>query len=216
MHHSTTASRVIRIAAGSALAISAALGLTAFSASSAFAAKKSSSPSASSIQKALKAYQTCLAKHGVKLPKRSGARTGGPGGFGGFSPGSGGTGDTTPGGPPPGGGFPGARQRFASNSKFAKAAAACKSKLPKGFGQFGRGNGRPFTPTPAQQAALTKFEQCMAAHGVKIASNASFQTIRSLIQADPSAANACRSDLNGVFGRPPGAPGGSTSTTTAS
>lgn len=194
-----------------------ALGITSLAVTPAFAAKKSSAQSAS---KAIKAYTSCLAKHGVKLPKRTGHRR--PSGSGGF-PAFGGGGTNSSGsatGAPPSGGFPGGgffrSGTGGSNSKYAKAAAACKSKLPKGgFGGFG-GNGGNFKPTATQQAALTKFEQCMSAHGVQIASNASFATITSLLSADPSAASACRSDLSGAFGRRGGAPTGSPPSSTTS
>jgi hypothetical protein len=200
VHHSTTASSFIRITLGCALTLSVALGAGVIGASAASAASQSSPPSRASIQKAFKAYETCLAKHGVKLPKRTFRRPSSTGGSTSNPPPTSGT------GAPPAGRFPGFRIQ-SSTPKVKKALNACKGKLPKNLGPFGRNGGRPVAPTPAQQAALTKFEQCMAAHGVKIASNASFQTIRSLMQADPSAANACRSDLNGAFGRPPGRPG---------
>ena len=152
------------------------------------------------------ALRNCLAQHGVTLKARP---------FGGAPPGASGRG-----GPPPAGGLggpPSGRSgggQFPKNSKFAKAFAACRSKFP-GAGFVGQ---RPFKPTAAQQAALSTFEQCLATHGVKVAPNASFQTIRSLMQADPAAAKACQSDLKGVFGPPrgsgPGAPGGTAPPTT--
>ncbi len=210
VHHSTTASTFIRVAVGCALTVSLALGAGVFAATGASAAQKQ--PIRAAIEKALKSYETCLAKHGVKLPKRSGT-----GRFGGS-----GTPPSFSGGTPPAGGFTGQRPSggffgggSGGNSKFAKAAKACRSKLPKGVGgfPFGGGRGGTFNPTPAQKAALTKFEQCMSAHGVQIASNATFQTIRSLMQADPTAARACQSDLSGVFGRPGGTPGSPPTTT---
>lgn len=194
-----------------ALAGLLATGLTALSASGAAAASKSSSshsssrPSQATIRKDLAAYDSCLAKHGVKLPKRpSGSHGFGSGNFhppsGGFP--SGGFGGSH--GSFPGGGFPGAFGSTSKNSKFAKAQKDCKSKLPKGFsgfGGFGRPGGGTFKPTAAQQAAITKLDQCLDAHGMKVASNANFETLRSLLSTP--AAKACQSDLSGVFGHPP-------------
>ncbi len=165
-------------------------------------AAAASSSSSSSSKSGFSAFRTCLSQHGVTLKARpSGSAQGGA--FGG----SGGTPPT--GGTPPAGGF---RGGFAGggNSKQAKAFAACRSKLPAGGFGGGPGGGT-FKPTAAQQQALTNFEQCMSTHGVKIAAGSTFQTIRSLMQADPSAASACRSDLNGAFGPPRGASGGSSS-----
>jgi len=162
-----------------------------------------SSGGSSSSRPNLSAFRTCLSQHGVTLRPRT------AGGF----PGAG------PGGPPPtGAGAPtsgGFRGGFAGgpNSKQAKAFAACRSKLPAG-GFGGRFGGGQFKPTAAQQQALTAFEQCMSTHGVKIAPGATFQTIRSLMQADPTASTACRSDLQGAFGRSRGSVNSSSSSTT--
>jgi len=165
-----------------------ALATTASAASSSGPAKPSSS--------GFKAFQTCLSQHGVK--QRSGGFGGG--GFGGPPRPS----SSNATGPPSGGGFSGGGS--SANSKSAKAFAACRSKLPKG-GHFGGGSaGGSFKPTAAQQQALTTYESCMAAHGVKISSTANFQTIRALAQADPSAAKACQSDLQSIF--PGGGHGG--------
>lgn len=192
MHHPGSRAPLLRRPAVTALAgLVMAGGLTvALAGGPAGAASRPRSPSAG-----LSAFRTCMAQHGVTLrtPRRASG--------------------TTPSGPPPGiggsrppGGFPG----FAGgrNSKQAKALAACRSKLPSGGSgaRFG-GTGAPFTPTPAQQQALATFEQCMDAHGVKIASGATIQTIRSLLRADPAAAQACQGDLRGVFGPPPGTSG---------
>jgi hypothetical protein len=177
------------VATLSALALAGGLALV-LSGGPAAAAANSPKTSAPNIS----AFRTCLSQHGVTLNKRP---------LGGFPGGSGGAGPVgtppTGGGRPPGTGFAGG---FAGGrgSKYAKAFAACRSKLPAGFaGGFAGGSGQ-FKPTPAQQQALTNFEQCMSTHGVKIAAGSTFQTIRALMQADPSAANACRSDLQGVLG----------------
>ncbi len=167
------------------------------------AAAASSSGGASSSKPNISAFRTCLSQHGVTLKARpaGGFPGGGPGGAppaGGSTPTSGGF----------HGGFAGA-----PNSKQAKAFAACRSKLPAG-GFGGRFGGGQFQPTAAQQQALTAFEQCMSTHGVKIAAGSSFQTIRSLMQADPTAAKACQSDLQGAFGRPGGSPNPPSSGTT--
>jgi len=154
------------------------------------AAAASSASFSSSSRPNISAFRTCLSQHGVILKaRRVGPFPGGPGGG--------------PVGTPPNGGF---RGGFVANpnSKQAKAFAACRSKLPAGGFGGGFGAGGSFKPTAAQQQALTNFEQCMSTHGVKIASGATFQTIRSLMQADPTAANACRTDLQGVFGPPRG------------
>jgi hypothetical protein len=176
------------------------------------ATTKTTTKSSKTAKTSEAAFEKCLSQHGVKLPSRP--RTSGSGG-GGF-PGGGGFGGEGGGGfgggAPGGGGFGGASP--ATNSKFAKAFSACRSKLPAG-GAFRRPAGGTFTPTPAQQQALTTYESCMNTHGVQIASNATFQTIRSLIASDPTAAAAskdCASDLQGVF-RPPDPP--TTTSTTA-
>jgi len=180
-------------------------GLTVVSAAGPAAAASSSGGSrgSSSSRPNISAFQTCLSQHGVTFKARP------AGGF----PGGG------PGGPPPTGGSTptsgGSRGGFAGapNSKQAKAFAACRSKLPAGGFGGGFGGGQ-LKPTAAQQQALTAFEQCMSTHGVKIASGATLQTIRSLMQADPTAAKACQSDLQGAFGRPRGSANPPSSSTT--
>jgi hypothetical protein len=177
------------------------------------AASSSTGSGTSKSGQGAKAFETCLAQHGVKF---SGVhRPGGSGSFPGAHPGGSGS---FPGGAGGGGSFPGGRPGGAgaagggkTNSKSAKAFAACRSKLPAG----GFAGGGTFKPTAAQQQALTAFEQCMSTHGVKIASTATFQTIRSLEQADPAAAKACQSDLQGAFGPRGGAPGASSPPPTA-
>ncbi len=179
------------------------LAMVALATTASAASSKSSKtgPSSSSF----KAFQTCLSQHGVKSKF---------GGFGHFSGGFGGPPQNAAGGSAPSSGsFPRPGAGGFANSKSAKAFAVCRSKLPNA-GRFGAG---AFKPTPAQQQALTTYENCMSAHGVKIAANASFQTIRALAQADPTAAQACQSDLQGVFPRRGGGSGpltpGSSSTT---
>jgi hypothetical protein len=194
------------------------VGMLGFTATAASASTKASpSTSATSRSKAMSAFTSCLASHGVKLP--AGRHGFSHGGFSQGTPPAGGFGGTTPGTPPAGGsggGFGGGRfgGGFASgNSKTAKAFRACQSKLPKGG--FLGGNGAPtFKPTAAQQAALTKFDQCMSTQGVKVATNSSFTVIRSLMTADPAAAKACQSDLSAVFARPGGPPAPGTTPST--
>jgi hypothetical protein len=211
-----------------AAALIAAVGIPLLAGSPAGAAAKPQKLTASQ-QKAVKTYESCLAEHGVKLPSTSGSHHFSPpsGGFphgsypGGFSGGSypggsypGGSfphgsypGGSFPHGSYPGGGFPGFSHGSTSSSKYEKAFNACKSKLPKGvhgfgFGSFGGQNGSAGAPTAAQKQALSAYESCMTAHGVKIASTATFQTIRSLLAADKGAASAntaCQGDLRAAF-----------------
>ena len=177
-------------------------------------ASASKTKSSTSSSRSLSAFKSCLAKHGVKLPTGASTHTSG-GSFphGGSFPGGSFPGGSFPGGSfPHGGSFPGGR--FTTNSKTAKAYAACASKAPKGFGGFGGLSGGSGTPTAAQTAALKNYDVCMADHGVQISATASYQTIRSLVASDPAAATAnssCQSDLQGAFGPPPRS---STSTTT--
>lgn len=239
-HESVRAPAVLRrlgVAVASLLG-ALALAVTVLPASSASAASKSTSKSASkssskskssgaksssTVRKAMAKFQKCLSSHGVKLPSFAGggqhfhhsatSSSGGTFGHGGTFPHAG-TAVPAGGGPGPqgGGGFGGFG---GSTSKTSKAFSACKGDLPKGAGfGFGGPGGQhgTFKPTPTQQAALTKFDQCMTSHGVKIASNSTFETIRKLEQADPAAkaaAQTCSSDLQGVFGPH----GGSTTTT---
>jgi hypothetical protein len=170
-------------------------------------APKTSTPSSSSPSKSTRpkptaaqkkaeaAFQKCLSSHGVTLPSRP---TGGGSGF----PPSGGT----PGGTFRHGSYPGGPGGGGASTKFSKAFAACQKLAPKGFGGgFRGGPGGSFKPTAAEQQALTTYEQCMSSHGVQIAASSTFQTIQSLIKADPAAAAAnkqCESDLQGAFHRP--------------
>ncbi len=171
-----------------AVLVAALVGLSSLAVAGSPAGAASTKSSASgSDTKSLKAFQSCLAKHGVKLPASGPSGSVPAGGSG--SPPSGGF----AGGSGPSGGFPG------GSSKSAKAFAACRSKMPAGLGG-GFGGGGTFKPTAAQQQALTTFDQCMSAHGVTVSSTATFQTIRSLLQADPTASKACQSDLSSVFG----------------
>jgi hypothetical protein len=207
------------LAGATVLTTAGLFGATATAASA--ATKASPSASAKSRAKALSAFTSCLAKHGVKLPSHThgsfgGGFTHGSAPAGGFTGGGFGGGGFGGGGRPPGGFGAGGGGFTSGNSKYAKAFRACQSKLPKGgFFGFG-GHGVPnFQPTAAQQAALTKFDECMAAQGVKVATNSSISVIHSLMTADPTAARACESDLSGVFGRPRPAPTTGTTASTA-
>ncbi|HLN16390.1 MAG TPA: hypothetical protein VK277_06490 [Acidimicrobiales bacterium] len=200
-------------------ALSLAAGPVAAAGSTTTTTHSSSSPGtpSSSYRKALAAFESCLAKHGVKLPTFNGTRPSGsfprPSGS---TPPSG----SNEGGFRPGGFFGGG----STNSKSAKAYAACKSKLPagsRGFGAFGGFGGGSSHPSAAQQAALSNYEKCMTAHGVTIASNTTFQQIQSLIRSDPSASKAnqsCLQDLRAAFTPPSGShpPIGSSSSGSAS
>jgi hypothetical protein len=139
------------------LAAGLAVGLLATSAG----AQTPPQPNAKVFQK----YRTCLAKHGVKLPKNGGfPGGGGPGGSfpsgttpGGAVPGGG----TPPSGPPGGnGGTPRpSLPKGVSQKKFDRAQKACRSKLPNG----GRGGG-PGGGSEAFQAYLS----CLRDHGVNV------------------------------------------------
>jgi hypothetical protein len=104
---------------------------------------------------AFPAFQTCLAKAGIKTN------------FGGGRPGAGGTrppGGTRPAGgtAPAGGGFGGARNLTAAQQK---ALTACRAKLPAGSGRggFARGaNGGATSP------AVAKYTTCLKQHGVTL------------------------------------------------
>jgi hypothetical protein len=171
-------------------------------------------PSSSNFGKAFAAFQKCLAQHGVKLPSRpaNGTRPSGSFPSGSFPRPSG----SNEGGFRPGGGFFGGGS---GNSKYAKALAACRSKLPAGGFRGGFGGpegGGTFHPSAAQQAALANYEKCMTAHGVTIASSATIQQIESLIRSDPAASKAnqsCVSVLRSAFAPPAGShpPNGSSS-----
>jgi hypothetical protein len=99
------------------------------------------------------AYVACLKKNGVTLPN--------------FGHGTGGTptGGTRPTFTPGSGTFtPGSGGGFASNPKFEKAAAACKSLRPKGgFGGFGSGGSGGFN-----SAAFAAYRNCLKLHGVTL------------------------------------------------
>ena len=131
------------------------------------------------------AFQSCLAKHGVTLPK--GANGGGPpsGGFSGTPP-SGGAPPSGAGGNPPSG-----AGGFGGNSKFQKAIQACASFQPKGAGG-GAG---------ANSTAFASYRNCMKLHGVTIgnfspgSSSTTATTIDTTSTAYQSAAAACKSLL---------------------
>ena len=122
---------------GVAMAVAAFSGITAASASTTTTTTPGSGNSGSTTA-AMKAYETCLAKHGVKLPT---------GRFG-----SGGTRPYLPAGS--GAGF--------SNSKFAKAEKACASLRPKGTFGFGGGGFGGFSDS----AAFAAYSSCLKLHGV--------------------------------------------------
>ncbi len=155
------------------------------------------------FRSALTAFRDCMASQGVTLPQRT-PRSTVPGETRpSFTPGSG-----FPGGGGFGGGGFGAR--FAtrpaglnvSDSKYAAAYNACKSKLPS----F-NGNGGGFLNNSAFQAYFS----CLKDHGVTIDAN----NFRSINRSDPkvqAAMTTCRPLLpQGGFGR-----GGSSSTTAPS
>jgi hypothetical protein len=116
---------------------------------------------------AFAAYRTCLAKHGVRLPRRRFRRFPGPGDAPGSTPPSTGAtvatdGQGGPGGPSGGPGGPGftppSLPKGVTLKQFQKARAACRSKLPKGF--RGGPNGR--------FAQFRAYFSCLRDHGVKL------------------------------------------------
>jgi len=134
---------------GVAMAVAAFSGVTAASASTTTTTPGSGKSGSSTA--AMKAYETCLAKHGVKLPT---GRFGSGGTRPSFPAGSGGTRPSFPGGS--GAGF--------SNSKFAKAEKACASLRPKGTFGFGGSGGGGFSDS----AAFAAYSSCLKLHGVTL------------------------------------------------
>jgi hypothetical protein len=134
---------------GVAVAVAALSGITAVSASTTTTSPGSGKSGSSTA--AMKAYETCLAKHGVKLPT-------GRFGSGGTQPsipaGSGGTRSSFPAGS--GTGF--------SNSKVAKAEKACASLRPKGTFGLGGSGGGGFSDS----AAFAAYSSCLKLHGVTL------------------------------------------------
>lgn len=132
----------------------------------------STSTTAHGTSAAMAAFRACLKQHGVTLPSR-------PGGFrfrGGTSTNGAPPTGTTPGGGYPGGGYPGGGGGFfggggrgfaGGNSKFAKAFAACGSKLPAGgFGRRfpGGAGGGHFTPR-LSTSVLRSYVACIRKNG---------------------------------------------------
>jgi hypothetical protein len=108
-----------------------------------------------SSAKSLSAFQTCLSKHGLKLPARGGSKGGPPSGFsGGTPPSSGGSGGT----PPSFGGSGG----FGGNSKSQAALKQCASLQPKGGFPGGAGG--------SSSTAFASYRNCMKLHGVTVPS----------------------------------------------
>ncbi|MGD0344376.1 MAG: hypothetical protein ABSB55_05405 [Acidimicrobiales bacterium] len=134
---------------GVAMAVAATSGVTAASASTTTTTPGSGKSGSSTA--AMKAYETCLAKHGVKLPT---GRFGSGGTRPSFPAGSGGTRPSFPGGT--GAGFP--------NSKFAKAEKACASLRPKGTFGLGGSGGGGFSDS----AAFAAYSSCLKLHGVTL------------------------------------------------
>jgi hypothetical protein len=132
---------------GVAVAVAAFSGITAASASTTTTTPGSGKSGSSTA--AMKAYETCLAKHGVKLPT---GRFGSGGTRPSFPAGSGGTQPSFPAGS--GTGF--------SNSKFSKAEKACASLRPKGTFGFGGGGGF------SDSAAFVAYRSCLKLHGVTL------------------------------------------------
>ncbi|HEY3962609.1 MAG TPA: hypothetical protein VGL84_08790 [Gaiellaceae bacterium] len=136
---------------------------------------------------AFQKYQSCLKAHGVTLPQFN------------RRPGTGGQTRTFT-GPrtftaPPGTGTSTTQQRsggFAGRSANLtpaqrKAAQACQSVLPKGSVGFGQGGRR--TGGGASGAAVAKYTQCLAKHGVKFGQSGQSSA------AFTKAQTACRSLL---------------------
>ena len=146
------------------------------------------------------AFQSCLANHGVTLPKRANGSGGPPGGFSGGPPGgfSGGPPGGFNGTPPSGGVPPSGADGFGGNSKFQKAIQACASLRPKGA----RG------PNGAASTAFAAFRNCMKLHGVTVGafgpgtSGTTQTTVDTTSAAYQAAATACQALLP-AGGAPP-------------
>jgi len=148
-------------------------------------ASSSTSGGSSTGKGSTTAFQSCLAKHGVTLPK--GANGGGPpsGGFSGTPPSGGAPASGAGGAPPSGAGG------FGGNSKFQKAIQACASLQPKGAGGA---NG-------ANSSAFASYRNCMKLHGVSVgsfspgASSTTQTTVDTTSPAYQAASAACKSLL---------------------
>jgi len=118
-------------------------------------------------KKALKKFESCLKKHGVKTS----------------FPGAGGppTGGAPTGTFPSGGGAPGS---FKGGGKFQKALKACSKLLPAGS-QFGGGAG---APPNGSSTALAAFRNCMTLNHVTLAKGA-YGTTSSSSSATPTSSS---------------------------
>lgn len=167
-----------------------------------FGGGMSAASAATSPANALKAYQKCLASHGVKsLPR-------GAGGFGGgFRRGNGGG----RGGQPPSGsaasGSGAQRSAPKLTSKQKKAMKACQSKLPTGGFRGGNGANGP------GGAAFTAYLTCLTQHGVTVPTNGGFRNLDQNDATIQAAENACAPLRPSFGGRGQG--GGQATTTTA-
>ena len=126
------------------------LGLSACGSSSANGSSTTTTKPSGTASQA--AYTACLKQHGVTLPN--------------FTHGSIPPGGTRPTFTPGSGTFtPGSGGGFASNPKFEKAAAACKSLRPKGgFGRFGGTGGSG----GFNSSAFAAYRNCLQLHGVTL------------------------------------------------
>ena len=152
---------------------------------------------------------TCLKQHGVTLPNRPAGASGGAGGGGGggfFGGGGGGAGGANPGGTNAGAGG-GRGGFFRNNPKDAAAFKACAADFGGGFRPGAGGRFR------ISHTAITNFVACVRKHGYNLP-EPNFSGHGSIFPSNirtnakfEAAARSCSSLL-----RPPGAPGGSTGT----
>ena len=156
-HHSNSISKPLksRRARGrfcSALAVVLALAVSGAGlvVGDSVASASSKTTTKTSTKKSLKKFDSCLKKHGVKIPST-----------GAGAPPKGGVPSGTI---PSGGGAPGG---FKGGGKFQKALKACSSFLPAGS-QFGGGSG---TATTAS-TAFAAFRNCMTLNHVTLAKGA--------------------------------------------
>ena len=141
-------SRRVRVGFCSALAVVLVVALSggALIVGGSAASASSKAAAKTSTKKALKKFEKCLTKHGIKNS----------------FPGSGGPPGGAPSGTfPSGGGAPGG---FKISKKFQKAIKACSHLLPAGS-QFGGGSGPPLTGS----TAFATFRNCMTLHHVTLA-----------------------------------------------
>jgi hypothetical protein len=151
------------------------------------AAAKQSAKHKPSSAKSFSAFQSCLSKHGLKLPARGGSG-GPPSGF------SGGT-------PPSFGGSGG----FAGNSKAQAALKACARLQPKGGFPGGAGG--------SSSTTLAAYRNCMKLHGVTVpsvtpgSSASPPSTVDTSSPTYQAAQAACKALLPTGTGAPPGGSG---------